>query len=88
VDGAAYNVREGNHALNLAPVYGLRSHLDPFFTLTGGDRDITGTAGMSPSRDSWIALAVSYGDDSWTGWSTASRSSSTAGRSSAREITR
>jgi hypothetical protein len=62
VDGGAYNVREGNHALNMASVYGLRSHLDPFFTLTGDDRDITGTAGMSPSRDSWIALEVSYGN--------------------------
>jgi hypothetical protein len=32
VDGGAFNVREGNHALNLAAIYGLRSHLDPFFT--------------------------------------------------------
>ena len=62
VDGGAYNVREGNHALNMASVYGLRSHLDPFFTLTGDDRDITGTAGMSPSQSSWVALEVSYGN--------------------------
>jgi hypothetical protein len=62
VDGGAYNVREGNHALNLAAIYGLRSHLDPFFTLTGDDRDITGTAGMSPSTDSWIAIEGSYGN--------------------------
>jgi hypothetical protein len=62
VDGGAYNVREGNHALNLASIYGLRSHLDPFFTLTGDDRDITGTAGMSPSRASWIAIEGSYGN--------------------------
>ncbi|MFY9728194.1 MAG: TonB-dependent receptor [Bryobacteraceae bacterium] len=62
VDGGAYNVREGNHALNLASIYGLRSHLDPFFTLTGDDRDITGTAGMSPSNTSWIAMEGSYGN--------------------------
>ena len=62
VDGGAFNVREGNHALNLASVYGLRSHLDPFFTLTGDERDITGTAGMSPSASSWIALEGSYGN--------------------------
>lgn len=62
VDGGAYNVREGNHALNLAAIYGLRSHLDPFFTLTGDDRDITATAGMSFSKDSWIAIEVSYGN--------------------------
>ena len=35
VDGGAFNVREGNHALNLAAIYGLRSHLAPFFTMTG-----------------------------------------------------
>jgi len=62
VDGGAYNVREGNHALNLASIYGLRSHLDPFFTLTGDGRDITGTAGMSPSQYSWIAIEGSYGN--------------------------
>ncbi len=62
VDGGAFNVREGNHALNLASIYGLRSHLDPFFTLTGDDRDVTGTAGMSPSEYSWIAIEGSYGN--------------------------
>jgi hypothetical protein len=44
VDGGAFNVREGNHALNLGTTYALRSHLDPFFTLTGDQRDLTGTA--------------------------------------------
>src|SRR5208337_5308503 len=27
VDGGAFNVREGNHALNLAAIYGLRTHM-------------------------------------------------------------
>jgi hypothetical protein len=62
VDGGAFNVREGNHALNLATTYSLRSHLDPFFTLTGDDRDITGTAGLSPSKYSWIAIEGSFGN--------------------------
>ena len=62
VDGGAYNVREGNHALNLAAIYGLRSHLAPFFTLTGDSRDLTATAGMSPSQDSWVAMEGSYGN--------------------------
>jgi len=62
VDGGAYNVREGNHALNLAAIYGLRSHLDPFLTLTGDDRDLTATAGMSPTENSWIAMEGSYGN--------------------------
>jgi hypothetical protein len=62
VDGGAFNVREGNHALNLATTYGLRSRLDPFFTLTGDQRDITGTAGFSPSERSWLAAEFSYGN--------------------------
>jgi|HubBroStandDraft_1064217.scaffolds.fasta_scaffold04126_11 hypothetical protein len=62
VDGGAYNVREGNHALNLAAIYGLRSHLEPFLTLTGDHRDITATAGMSPSANSWIAMEGSCGN--------------------------
>jgi hypothetical protein len=62
VDGGAYNVREGNHALNLAAIYGLRSHLDPFLALTGDYRDITATAGMSPSANSWVAMEGSFGN--------------------------
>ncbi|MGO9230670.1 MAG: carboxypeptidase regulatory-like domain-containing protein, partial [Bryobacteraceae bacterium] len=58
VDGGAYNVREGNHALNLASIYGLRSHLDPFITLTGDDRDITGTT-KTPSAQEDDARVVS-----------------------------
>jgi len=62
MDGGAFNVREGNHALNLAATYGLRSHLDPFLTLTGDYRDITATAGMSPRANSWVAVEGSYGN--------------------------
>jgi hypothetical protein len=62
VDGGAYNVRQGNHALNLAAIYGLRSHPDPFLTLTGDYRDITVTAGMSPSANSWVAMEGSFGN--------------------------
>src|SRR5271165_2067170 len=60
VDGGAFNVREGNHSVNLAATYGLRSHLDPFITVTGDYRDIGGVAGFSPSPDSFMAFAVSY----------------------------
>jgi hypothetical protein len=62
VDGGAFNVREGNHALNLATTYALRSHLDPFLTLTGDQRDITATGGLSPSKYTWIAIEFSYGN--------------------------
>jgi len=49
IDGGAFNVREGNHAVNLAATYGLRSHLDPFLTVTGDHRDIDVVAGLSPT---------------------------------------
>lgn len=62
VDGGAFNVREGNHALNLGTTYALRSHLDPFLTITGDQRDVTGTGGFSPSDHSWVAMEISYGN--------------------------
>jgi hypothetical protein len=62
VDGGAFNVREGNHADNLAATYGLRSRLDPFITVTGDYRDIDVATGISPSPDSWVAFAASYGN--------------------------
>lgn len=62
VDGGAYNVREGNHSVNLAATYGLRSRLDPFIAITGDYRDIDLVAGISPSPDSWMAFSGSYGN--------------------------
>ena len=62
VDGGAFNVREGNHALNLAATYGLRSYLNPFITLTADYRDATLTAGVSPSTNSWAAMEGSFGN--------------------------
>ncbi len=62
VDGGAYDVREGNHSVNLAATYGLRSRLDPFVTITGDYRDIDVVTGFSPSPDSWMAFSASYGN--------------------------
>jgi Carboxypeptidase regulatory-like domain len=62
VDGGAFNVREGNHSVNLAATYGLRSRLDPFITVTGDYRDIDVVAGLSPTPESWAAFAASYGN--------------------------
>jgi Carboxypeptidase regulatory-like domain len=62
IDGGAFNVREGNHSVNLAATYGLCSHLDPFLTLTGDGRDLDFTAGLSPGPESWLALEASYGN--------------------------
>jgi Carboxypeptidase regulatory-like domain len=62
VDGGAFNVREGNHSVNLAATYALRSHLDPFLTVTGDYRDIDLVGGFSPNANSFIALQGSYGN--------------------------
>jgi hypothetical protein len=62
VDGGAFNVREGNHSVNLAATYGLRSRLDPFITFTGDYRDLDVVAGLSPTPESWVAFAASYGN--------------------------
>ncbi len=62
VDGGAFNVQEGNHSVNLAATYGLRSRLDPFITLTGDYRDIDVVAGLNPTPESWMAFAASYGN--------------------------
>jgi hypothetical protein len=62
IDGGAFNVREGNHSVNLAATYGLRSRLDPFLTVTADYRDIDVVAGLSPTPQSWMAFEASYGN--------------------------
>jgi hypothetical protein len=64
-DGGAFNVLEGNHALNLAATYGLRPQLNKFLTLTGDDRDADLTAGFSPkdpTKKEWLAIEANYGN--------------------------
>jgi hypothetical protein len=62
IDGGAFNVREGNHSVNLAATYGLRSRLEPFLAVTGDNRDIDVVAGFSPTPESWMAFQASYGN--------------------------
>jgi Carboxypeptidase regulatory-like domain len=62
IDGGAFNVREGNHSVNFATTYGLRSLLDPFVTVTADYRDIDVVTAIRPSLESWIALEASYGN--------------------------
>jgi Carboxypeptidase regulatory-like domain len=62
IDGGAFNIREGNHSVNLAATYGLRSRIDPFLTVTGDYRDIDVVAGLSPTPESWMAFQASYGN--------------------------
>jgi hypothetical protein len=64
-DGGAFNVLEGNHALNLAATYGLRPQLSRFLTLTGDDRDTDLTAGLASKnadKKEWLAVEANYGN--------------------------
>jgi hypothetical protein len=64
-DGGAFNVREGNHAVNLAVAYGPRPRLEPFFQLTGDDRDgdvVSGFDPADPETHGWLALEGSFGN--------------------------
>jgi hypothetical protein len=56
-DGGAFNVREGNHSVDLAAAYGIRPSLEPFATLTADQRDVDLSAGWK-----WIAIEASYGN--------------------------
>jgi Carboxypeptidase regulatory-like domain len=62
IDGGAFNVREGNHSVNLAATYDLRDRLEPFLTVTGDRRDVDVVAGFSPTIKSWMALEAALGD--------------------------
>ncbi|MBV8844082.1 MAG: TonB-dependent receptor [Bryobacterales bacterium] len=56
-DGGAFNVREGNHSVDLGATYGLRTQFEPFATLTADYRDVDLSAGCN-----WLAGQVSYGN--------------------------
>ncbi len=64
-DAGAYNVLEGNHALNLAATYGLRPQMRRFVTVTGDYRDVDATVGLAPGdagKKEWLALEANYGN--------------------------
>ncbi|HVW83797.1 MAG TPA: carboxypeptidase-like regulatory domain-containing protein [Bryobacteraceae bacterium] len=56
-DGGAFNVREGNHSVDLSATYVLRPAVQPFVTLTADRRDVDVSAGWN-----WIAVEASYGN--------------------------
>jgi hypothetical protein len=65
VDGGAFNVREGNNAVDLAATYIPRQRLASFLQLTGDYRDADLVAGWSPQnplQNAWVGLEVSYGN--------------------------
>ena len=64
-DGGAFNVREGDHALNLAATYSFRPMQQPFLAITSDHRDLDLTAAFAPAettKKEWIALEVNYGN--------------------------
>jgi hypothetical protein len=65
VDGGAFNVRQGNNAVDLAASYVLRRRINSFLQLTGDYRDADVMAGWSPSNhetNAWLGLEVSLGN--------------------------
>ncbi len=64
-DGGAFNVREGNHAVNGAMVFGLRDRIAALTRITGDYRDVNLATGWSPaiaSKREWVGLEFSYGN--------------------------
>ncbi|HEY2820720.1 MAG TPA: TonB-dependent receptor [Candidatus Acidoferrum sp.] len=65
VDGGAFNVREGNHSIDLAATYIPRRRLDTFAQLTFDYRDVDLVAGWSPHNpdtNAFVSIEASYGN--------------------------
>jgi hypothetical protein len=65
VDGGAFNVREGNHSVDLSATYFPLQRFHDFVQLTGDYRDIDLMAGWSPAKrttNAWVALEAAYGN--------------------------
>jgi hypothetical protein len=64
-DAGAFNVREGDHSVDLAATYQLRPRFSPLAQITGDYRDVDGVTGWSPRNpaiDEWVALEISLGN--------------------------
>jgi len=64
-DGGAFNVRQGNNAINMAATFGLRERFEPFVRLTGDTRNANLLLGWSPRHPEargWIVAEASYGN--------------------------
>ena len=64
-DGGAFNVREGNNAVNSSIVFGLRDRLEPIARLTMDYRDLNLVAGWSPhdpANKMWVGGEISIGN--------------------------
>ena len=64
-DAGAFNVREGDHSVDLAATYEVRPRFNPFAQITGDYRDVDGVMGWSPGNpaiDELVALEISLGN--------------------------
>jgi hypothetical protein len=65
VDGGAFDVRQGNHSVDLAATYVPRPRLNSFIQLTGDYRDadlMGGWGPQNPETDGWIGFEISLGN--------------------------
>ncbi|HEX8800847.1 MAG TPA: hypothetical protein VF772_19655, partial [Terriglobales bacterium] len=65
VDGAAFNVRQGNNSIDAAATYVPRPRFNTFFQFTGDYRDadvIAGWAPTNPDTNAWIAGEFAFGN--------------------------
>lgn len=65
IDAGAFNVREGDHSVDLAATYEVRPHFNPFAQITGDYRDVDMVTGWSPGNaaiDESISLEISLGN--------------------------
>lgn len=65
VDGGAFNVREGNNAVDLAASYVPTQRLNDFLEVTGDYRDADVVAAWSPKNpntNEWVAAEASFGN--------------------------
>jgi len=64
-DGGAFNVREGNHAVNLGVAYGLRDRILPLTQFIADQHDadlVTGWSPGNPATQAWVMLQTSFGN--------------------------
>ncbi len=64
-DGGAFNIREGNHAVNLAAAYGFTPRIQPFLSVGVDGHDVDLIAGWGPSdpdKHAWIAIETAWGN--------------------------
>lgn len=65
VDSGAFDVREGNNAVDLAASYVPKQRLTSFLQMSGDGHDgdvVAGWSPMDPTADGWLAAELSFGN--------------------------